>query len=78
MFDQEDFLAWRIPINWDPIGPWLRDALKQELIDGSAAKQLTVTQIQLQREAVQLQSQLLDLQAKALDAIGKAVGGAKQ
>jgi hypothetical protein len=69
----------RFPIPWpdpgDPIGPWLRQALLQEIIDARDAAQLTAVQIELRKEAIDLQRKHLDLQVRALDAIAEMVQG---
>ena len=78
MTHYEQMLWWRpIPIG-DPIGPWLREALLQELINPREASALTITRIGLEKEALSLQRQALDLHEKALDSIAEVAQKHKQ
>ena len=69
----------RVPFPWpdpgDPIGPWLRNALLQDIVDAREAARLTVVQVQLRKEAINLERQRLDLQERALDAIAEVIQG---
>ena len=72
----EPFLE-RFPFPWpdpgDPIGPWLRQALLDDIIDAQDAVRLTKVQVELRKEALALERQRLDLHERALDAIGEAL-----
>ena len=76
--DYGAYLVYNPHIWWDPIGPWVVNALDQETIDKAQANQLTVRQVELQKRAAGLQRQLLELQEEALDAIAESVDNTRR
>jgi hypothetical protein len=75
--DADDILAWRRPIWWDPIGPWVTGGVGEQSLGSDQVQQLTITQIGLQKEAIALQHQALELQTRALDAIASSLGSSE-
>jgi hypothetical protein len=73
MAEMNNLFEWRLfnPI-WDPIGPWLQQALGSELITTEKAAELQQTRIALHQEALGLARAALDLHDKALSAIAQA------
>jgi len=80
MIEYDDVFHWRPrgPIHGDPIGPWVQWAFDQKVVDSAQAAELTVAQVELQKQAIDLQRQALDLQVQALDAIAQTARRAAQ
>jgi len=57
----------------DPIGPWLREALLEEIIDRQDVIRLTQIRVELSKEVINLQRQQLDVLEKSLDAMNEVL-----